>query len=142
MTVLVVDASVAVKWLVNETDSPDAVGLLTDDLRLIAPRIVRADVAAALCKRVTSSALSESEAMNRIRSLESYLDEVVEDIDVMPRGVALATGISHHLFNCLYLALALRDGARLVTADLAFARKATAAGHGASVVLLEDFARP
>lgn len=140
MSVLVIDASVAVKWLVKETDSAAAVDLLVQGLRLKAPRLVRAEVAAAICKRVTSDVLSETEAMTRIGSLESYLDDVVDDLEVMPRGLALAAAMKHHLFDCLYLALALRDDGRLVTADIPFAKKAEAAGHGASVLLLNEFA--
>lgn len=54
MTAYVVDASVAVKWLVNEIFSDQAAQLLDKELTLIAPELLFAEVTNALwtmCRR-------------------------------------------------------------------------------------------
>jgi predicted nucleic acid-binding protein len=48
MTGFVVDASVAIKWLVDEPLSAQAARLLDDDLPLAAPELIYAEAASAL----------------------------------------------------------------------------------------------
>lgn len=138
--VLVVDASVATKWLLREVDSDAATVLLSDVATLRAPEIVRVEVAAALTKHVVADLVDAGDALLRLARLDRIFDDIVPNDHLLADGVALAAELGHHLFDCLYLALALRDDARLVTADIAFTKKAAAAGHAASVVLLGDFA--
>ncbi|NJL51216.1 MAG: type II toxin-antitoxin system VapC family toxin [Hydrococcus sp. SU_1_0] len=45
-----VDASVAVKWLLNEEDSERACGLFEQPYRLIAPDLIRLEVLAAISR--------------------------------------------------------------------------------------------
>jgi predicted nucleic acid-binding protein len=51
---IVVDASVAVKWFIHEPDRPAARRLLVPQSRLIAPDLIVAEVASAMWKRVVA----------------------------------------------------------------------------------------
>jgi len=134
---LVVDASVAVKWVVPETDGEEDVGpamaLLTAFQRgkvsLLQPPHWLAEVTAVITRLRPSLA---SEATTLFHALDL---PVVDDLDVYLRGCALATELHHHLFDTLYHALALEKGAIFITADTRYWRKARS--HGAIQLLRE-----
>lgn len=118
---LVVDASVAVKWLVKEDGSDRAEALKAEDLH--APSLIRIEVANVLRTLATSGRLEDAEAL---QALDLFLDAPVrlyEPTDALMRGaLAFALRLEHPIYDCLYLALAVELGTRLVTADRRFHR--------------------
>jgi len=126
----VVDASVAVKWAVPETDGEEDVGpamaLLTafqrGEVSLLQPPHWLAEVAAVIARLRPSLA---AEAITLFHALDL---PVVDDLDVYLRGCALATELHHHLFDTLYHAVALEKGATFITADTRYWRKARSQG--------------
>ena len=59
---IVVDASVAAKWYLNEPGSAEAASLLTCDDALIAPALIRVEVTGAILRRYREKKLSEGRA--------------------------------------------------------------------------------
>jgi predicted nucleic acid-binding protein len=115
---IVVDASVALKWIIPEPDSDKARALQTEVL--LAPAIWLSEVANVLWRNVRVSNLSEREATVRFRRLRDFgvrLTPIEEDIE---RALALSIEVDHPVYDCLYLALAIREGATVVTADERF----------------------
>jgi predicted nucleic acid-binding protein len=118
---MIVDASVAFKWLIGEHQSPKASQLLARD-DLAAPDFIDLELGQALSRharqRLITPALAE-----RLWSETTKLPMVREPWRPLA-GPAL--GLSLRLratFNdCLYLALALSFGDVLVTADERFVR--------------------
>jgi len=127
---LVVDASVAVKWVLPETDAEEDVGpamaLLTafqrDTVGLLQPPHWLAEVAAVIARLRPEIA---AEATTLFHALDL---PVVDDLDVYLRGCALATELHHHLFDTLYHAVALEKEATFITADTRYWRKARSKG--------------
>ncbi|MGA2606967.1 MAG: type II toxin-antitoxin system VapC family toxin [Terriglobia bacterium] len=118
---LVVDASVAVKWLVKESDTDKAEALL-ESCRLgkydpVAPELLVAEVGSVLSKRVRQGSMKASQAefqfdrFNRIRPVLKPL------LDLAGRAFKLALVHQHSVYDCLYVALALEAQCELVTAD-------------------------
>ena len=135
---LVVDASVAAKWLIHEPDSALAVRYLAEDL--IAPTILRIECANALIRRLRLRQLSQEETGRRLRELLTLpvqLQTVDED-----SAFRLALTLRHPVYDCLYLALAHARDVPLVTADRTFRDKAVAAGLGARIELMGEEAAP
>ncbi|MXX06385.1 MAG: type II toxin-antitoxin system VapC family toxin, partial [Gammaproteobacteria bacterium] len=54
-------------------------------------------------------------------------------------AVRLALALNHPVYDCIYLALAQRIGAVLVTADSRFAKVLAPTGHGESVMTLAQY---
>lgn len=124
---IVVDASVAVKWFLSETNSRDAVTLLTMDEKLIGPTLVRYEVAGALVRAHRRGDLDKKQLESLCNRWISTLDRNVvrlihEPMDLL-RASSLAASIGHPLADCLYLAVAERLAAPLVTADEVFCEK-------------------
>ena len=136
---LVVDASVAVKWLVKEEGSDRAEALKSENLH--APSLIRIEVANVLRTLATSGRLEDAEAL---QALDLVLDAPVrlyEPTDALMRGaLAFALRLKHPIYDCLYLALAVDLGTRLVTADRRFHRATEGlADTDGLVVLLDRF---
>jgi predicted nucleic acid-binding protein len=120
---VVIDASVALKWILDEPESETAVALRGEDL--LAPALWLAEAANALWRRSRIGDITADEA-------GSYLSELmnapVASLAVEPyleAALKLATEIGHPVYDCLYLALALHHETHVVTADRRFANVAS-----------------
>ena len=113
---MVVDASVAVKWVLNEIDSDAALELLRRP-DLGAPDLVLVEAANVFWKawrRGTLPGDAVSAALDELPKLFNYLRPVANLISAASR---IAVEIGHPVYDCLYVAAALEDGGSLVTAD-------------------------
>ena len=132
MSVLVVDASVAVKWFFRSRDDEADVGaaiellraVSADRLTLVQPPHFIAEVAAVLAREAPHQAAA---ALRDLLAVEMTL---ADDPAIYGRSIALAARFDHHVFDTLYHAVALEtEGATLVTADRRYLRKARSAGR-------------
>ena len=127
---IVVDASVAVKWLLPEPGDAAAQELLASEERLVAPSLIRTEVAAALARRARFREIEPRDAETALglwlQALRDGVISLVADEADLVTALGLTAELSHPLQDCLYLALAERLGAPLVTADKKFVVKARA----------------
>jgi hypothetical protein len=137
---IVVDASVAVKWFLPEADSDAAARLLEGGQKLVAPELIRIEVAAALTRRGRLGELTDSQVR---ATTEAWSDALADGVVILeengtdlPRAIELALALRHPVQDCLYLALAGRLDVPLVTADRAFGARATSID--ANVTLLAE----
>jgi predicted nucleic acid-binding protein len=125
---MVLDASVAAKTYLEEAGSEAATQLVTGPAKLLAPELIRTEVSAALCRRVRNGELAAADAESRCTHWLSELDKglftLTPDRDLLPEAIALATKLKHPLQDCLYLAVAIRAAAPLITADRRFHERA------------------
>ena len=63
------------------------------------------------------------------------------DETVCADAIRLALALDRPVYDCVYLALAHRIGAPMVTADLLFANALAPTEHGDKVLTLADYAR-
>ena len=137
---VVVDASVAVKWLIAENDSDMARTLAAGDDDLHAPRLMACEIANALWRKVRLGEIERAEAGAMIALVPRMPVRWGTDETVCADAVRLALALDRPVYDCVYLALAHRIGGTLVTADLRFANALAPTEHGRAVVALADFA--
>lgn len=119
----VVDASVAVKWFVEEEAlSAEAEALLLGGGPLIAPDLLLVEVANALWAMVRRGRIGSQQAQLALQELETIDLEFVQPGPLLSRAFALAGLLGHPVYDCLYLACAEACDASLVTADQRFLR--------------------
>ena len=118
----VVDASVAVKWVIAEAGSDSAERLL--DHPLVAPDLLFAECANILWKKVRRGEVTDEEAEIAARTLEQADVTVVSARAYIVPATAIAIELDHPAFDGVYLAIAEELGLRLVTADDRLVRKA------------------
>lgn len=123
---LVIDASVAAQWLLQQQHSA-AANALRKEQGLIAPSLIAAEIGNAIWKAVRRGAVPRSEALAALSAGLLPFETLVPNEDLHVQALALAIDHGHPIHDCFYLALAEREAAPLVTADesmIAVARKA------------------
>ena len=140
MTALVVDADVALKWHIRQDDLEIAKTIARQFSELHAPEFQLLEVNHVLAKYVRRKLLDGEIAREAAREHRELIEYWHDDALLAAAAFNLATFHSHPFYDCLYLALALRLDARVVTADKAFARRFGEGEHAGRIVLLADFA--
>jgi predicted nucleic acid-binding protein len=124
MKAAVVDASVAVKWLLPEPGSDRARSLAA--MRLQAPDLLPVECANVLWKKVRLGDLSKDQALVAFEMLRNAPVAFTGSLELLDAALRLSIGLEHPVYDCLYIALAVRNDLPLVTADrrlVAVARK-------------------
>ena len=138
--ILVSDASVAVKWAVEEEDYEKAAQLLSGEHQLLVPRVLAAELANALRSKVLSGVLAPHLVAGMLGSALSSISNWAADELLAADALRIAIGLNHPVYDCVYLALAYQVGGTLVTADTRFFNTVAGTEHAERVVLLVDFA--
>ena len=121
MRFVVIDASVAVKWYVNETGSEKAIALLHDEnLLFLAPDIFLSELTNALLRQQRTNQLTDHALDKALLDMSFSVPELVPSKQLLDRAIVIARALSHPIYDCLYLALAERWETILVTADAEF----------------------
>ena len=123
MSDFIVDASVAVKWFVAETDSLVADELSASNHRLFAQRLILTEVANALGRKAMAGLMSAPEACVYLRALPHYFTGVLEVDELIEPALENACAIRHPIYDLIYLEAARRLDAQLITADRRFTAK-------------------
>lgn len=117
----VLDASVALKWVLPEPDSAKAVAL-RDDFRnqiheLLAPDIFPVEITHALTRTERQGRIAIGESGQHLADILTTLPDLHPPLPLLPRACELSSAMRIGVYDCLYLALAEREGCELVTAD-------------------------
>lgn len=122
MNLFVIDASVAIKWVVEEEGTAEALAVRRH-ARLMAPDLLVAECANILWKKVRRNELSAGEARLAARLLQAAEIELRPARPLLEEATRLAIDLDHPAYDCLYLALAMSEDCRFVTADTRLLRK-------------------
>ena len=114
----VIDASVALKWVLDEPGKEAADVLLDGDL--LAPSLWLIEAANALWKRSQRGELRAGEAAAMLAELRNAPVTTVPIETDVAAALDIAARLGHPVYDCVYLALALREDAEVVTADRRF----------------------
>jgi predicted nucleic acid-binding protein len=137
--ILVLDASVVIKWFFRDDPKEQhahlALAILqavgSGEVQLVQPPHFMAEVCAVLSREKPKQALVDTADLLNVEW------RVAEAENIYATASELAIGLSHHLFDTLYHAVAIHQtNAVLVTADVRYFNKAKHLGH---IVMLEDF---
>lgn len=140
--IVVIDASVAIKWFLAGKPDEDHADLALEILEraargaltLLQPPHFIAEVAAVLAR------LKPAEAQEDLQDLIDIEQRVLDTPEVHITALDLAIRHQHHLFDTLYHAVALHTpSATLVTADRRYRDKAGVEGR---ITLLADWKSP
>ena len=137
---IVVDGSVTVKLLVDEPDSDTARKLAASTHELHAPRLMASEVGDALWRKARLGQVARSDAAVALAWLAYMPLRWNDDETVSADAVRLALALDHPVYDCVYLALAHRIGATVVTADLRFVTAVAPTEHGEAVMTLANYA--
>jgi predicted nucleic acid-binding protein len=113
---LVVDASVAAKWFVAEDGREQALQVLDLPDRQ-APDLIVAEVANVVWKKAVRGQVTDVQARAICAALPRYFETLHASEALIESAIGIGLALRHPVYDCLYLACAMRLGGRLITAD-------------------------
>lgn len=127
---IVVDASVAVKWFLLEPGSDAALDVLSRvDDPLHGPDLLLVEVTSAIVRQTNQRIITREDASHATRRwMSAWGSGQVHahqlSIPLISAATRIAIDLGHPLKDCIYLALALDLGCALLTADAKFRDRA------------------
>ena len=124
MKSLVVDASVAIKWMLaspNERLVPQAVALherfVRRELEIAVPDLFWSEVANVVWKSIRTQSISRADGESALRALtqDDYL--TVRCLGFMQSALDIAVKYGRSVYDGMYVALAMQTKTELITAD-------------------------
>ncbi len=134
----IVDASVAIKWFVQENLHDEALELLEQFDPLQAPELIVAEVTNVAWKKCLRGEITKSQSHTIVSSIPSYVPILYPILLDHERALEIAVFLGHPAYDCLYLACAERLGGCVVTADRNFLRKVKGSSFAGLVAFLPD----
>lgn len=113
----VVDASVAVKWFVDEMRSTEARAVLASGQPIIAPDLIIPESCNTVWTKIRRGDISLEQGEAMVRALPLSFDRLAPTAPLSGRALDLARRFDHPAYDCYYVALAEAESAILVTDD-------------------------
>lgn len=117
MTQIVVDANVAIKWVVPEIHSEAALRLQGGDWDFLVPDFFFPEIGNILWKRVRRGETSLENALEDLEALMGLPFDLRLSLPLMPQALLIAVQTQQAVYDCVYLALAATNSCQMVTAD-------------------------
>ena len=117
----VVDSSVFVKWLVPEEHSDKATALVERlgrrEIEAVSPDLVSAEVGHALRSYFLAGDLSRDECLSAVGDFATLAPPLTSSLQIVKAAARLALDNTGSFYDGLFVALALREGCPVLTAD-------------------------
>jgi predicted nucleic acid-binding protein len=130
MARLVLDASAALRLLLGLERAAELADALEDAAVVMVPELYSSEEANGLWKYVRAGDLSRDEALEHLDEAIALADSFVSDRSLVTEALAEATAREHPVYDLLYVVLARRHGARMLTMDARLSKLATEMGVG------------
>lgn len=114
---IVLDASAATQIALSSPEGMACLSLMLEGEKAIAPDFLRLEVRSAFWKYVRADILTREEAQKRISKAENLVDEYFSFYENMDEAFNEAIRNNHPIYDMLYLTLARRYSATLVSLD-------------------------
>ncbi|MBX3500429.1 MAG: type II toxin-antitoxin system VapC family toxin [Alphaproteobacteria bacterium] len=141
MTELVIDASVAIKWLVPEDLRQEALALVRMEFELTAPDILIPEIGNIAWKKQVRGEIDLQQGQLIGNRIGAYFHEIVPSASVISSALDIAIALKHPIYDCFYLACARQRRAPLVTADARLVVFAHSLSPSVSAIALHDAVR-
>ena len=117
----VLDSCVGFKWFLQEQDSDKAVRI-RDDFRtgvheLLAHDVFPVEVTHSLTRAERQRRITPVEGFIRLQDMFTTLPDLHAYLPLLPRAYQISSGAQVGVYDCLYVALAEREGCELLTSD-------------------------
>lgn len=134
----VIDANIAAKWYLPESDSAAAEKLVELDAEFHAPNFLETEFASIFWKHCAA----QKSSIDVWRTARVQLRKVIQNWHLDERlhdsALELAIFHRHHVFDCIYLALAVQIDGEVVTADKQFLARFANSSFAGRVISLAD----
>jgi predicted nucleic acid-binding protein len=137
--IFVVDASVALKWFVDEPRHNIARELLASGVALAAPDLVLIETMNAFQKKVSLGQMTGEQAQRAASTLEDCFHHLAPVSTLLPAAMDMSICLKHPIYDCAYLICAEELHGHLITDDEKFFSRCAQQRRTDNIVLLKDF---
>ncbi len=116
-TRLVLDASAVVRIIEGSSQAAAFTEAVASAELVLAPELMLTEVANTLWRLQRAGQLQAASLQTRLRRAADLVDHIEPDRTLQAEALALATHLDHTVYDCLYLVLARREVASLLSAD-------------------------
>ncbi len=120
--IVVVDASVAIKWYTPEVRHAKAKALLGRAESILAPELIVSEVTNVAWAKARRGEVSERVAGLIAARIRCGIPALVPAVELNEQALQIALALQHPVYDCMYLACAQLEAAPLVTDDQRFIR--------------------
>ena len=124
MSLIVLDASIAAKWFLPESDetpTTEALILLDryrkNEIQIIVPDLFWVEFASVLWKAIRRGRFPKTSADAALADLTQYDFPTFPTVNLIGKAFEIATTYGRTVYDSLYVALAVQTNSQLVTAD-------------------------
>ncbi|TAH43979.1 MAG: PIN domain-containing protein [Betaproteobacteria bacterium] len=114
---VVLDASAAMNLVMRSERAAVLIEWLESAQLVVSPALFQSEVANALWKYVKAGVLSKDLALERFDEAVGLVDQFEPDEALVVEALSLAVHHGHPVYDLLYVVLAMRNGARIMSTD-------------------------
>jgi len=137
--VIVVDANVAIKWVVEQTNFERAREIVERGTEMLVPAMFVAEITSTLWRYVRTSQITAGQARVGVASILAQISFIEEDADLAEEALSVGVELNYAPYDCFYLVLAMRRDAPFVTADGRLINRLASTPYGSHVIHLSDW---
>lgn len=137
----VIDASVAIKWYVPEIHSDAALRVLDSDDELIAPDLLYAEFGNILWKKSRRGELDQDQLRAAVTAFRVTPVQMHVSNPLFDAALDIALHMNRSFYDSLYLALAVLQQCRLITADLRLHNAIRGTALESHILWLEEYGK-
>lgn len=138
----VVDASVVIKWVVDEAASDMARRLAAESQKLYAPNLLLAEIANIAWRKNRLGEINATQASMIVRGTRATKIEFISEAPTINRALEIAIELDHPAYDAIYLACSETARAPLVTADARLLKTVAKTKYAPLVRHVSNFATP
>jgi len=113
----VLDASAAVRLILADPAAADLAERVGGAALVLAPELMLSELANTLWKLRRADRLNDLDPQELLAEARELVDRLEPDRHLQAEAMALACHLNHPVYDCLYLALARREAASLISSD-------------------------
>lgn len=113
----VLDASAAVRLILADPAAADLAERVGGAALVLAPELMLTELANTLWKHRRAERLNDLDPQELLAEARELVDRLEPDRHLQAEALALACHLNHPVYDCLYLALARREAASLISSD-------------------------
>jgi predicted nucleic acid-binding protein len=113
----VLDATAAVRLILADPAAADLAERVVGAALVLAPELMLSELANTLWKLQRADRLNNLDPQELLAEARELVDRLEPDRHLQAEALALACHLNHPVYDCLYLALARREAARLISSD-------------------------
>jgi predicted nucleic acid-binding protein len=137
--VIVVDANVAIKWVIDQPLRDRAREIVARRIAVIAPSMFVAETATAFWKYVRAGEINDLQAQQGLSLVLGHMSLFEQDANLADDALNVGIQLSHSPYDCFYLVLAMQRGVPFVTVDQRFINRVAQTTYKSHVVHLADW---